>query len=174
MKEIWKAIPKFSRYEASNLGRIRSMNYKNSNKIKVLKPVIAKDGYYQTMLLNDFGKYKSWKVHKFVAMTFLGEIGNKEVNHIDGNKLNNRIENLEIIPKSENILHAYNLGLITPKRGSSNGNSKLTEKQVKEIREIAKNGGRYYGRKQLAEKYGVSECCIKEIVNRRRNTWQDV
>lgn len=175
MKEIWKAIPKFSRYEASNLGRIRSTNYKNSGKVKILKPALAKDGYLKTMLLNDCGKYCSWTVHRFITLTFLGEKPQKlEINHKDGNKLNNAIDNLEYVTKSENLLHAYKHNLITPKRGSLNGNSKLTEEQVREIRQIAQSGGRYYGRKQLAGKYGVSECCIKEIVNHRKNMWQDV
>lgn len=61
------------------------------------------------------------------------------------------------------------------KQGSENGASKLTEKEVKEIRDYASNfKGRYYGRKQLAEKYGVCECTIKEIVNHRKNRWKHV
>lgn len=75
---------------------------------------------------------------------------------------------------SENIRHAYKNGLIKARRGSSNGNSKLSEQDVKDIRDHAKKSGRYYGRKKLAEKYGVSEAHIKDIVTKRRDIWPDV
>ncbi len=68
--ENWKAIPNFSTYEASDLGRLRSLNYKRSKTIRVLKPAKSKDGYMKTMLLDDNGKYSSWTVHKFVALAF--------------------------------------------------------------------------------------------------------
>jgi len=173
--EIWKRIPNFSRYEASNLGNLRSLNYKNSGKIKLLKPAFSKDGYLKTMILNDNGKYCSWTVHLFVALTFLGEKKESfEINHKDGNKANNSIDNLEYCTKSENLLHAFANGLIKPKVGSLNGMAKLTEKDVLEIREHAKNNGRYYGRKELALKYNVSECTIKEVVTRRKNKFYNV
>lgn len=177
MTEIWKQIPRFSRYEASNLGNIRSINYKNSGNKKILKPSFY-NGYAQTMLLNDDGKYKSILVHRIIAITFIGD-SLLEINHIDGVKDNNKIENLEYVSHSENQLHAYKLLLQKPKIGESNGNSKLTEQQVIEIREYVSNfNGRYYGRKALAEKYNVSESYIKEIVNssrkNRKNAWSHI
>jgi len=172
--EQWKPIPNFSNYEASTKGRLRSKNYKLTGEARVLKPALS-GGYLKTMIKDDEGKYRSYNVHKFVAMAFIGlNTEGKEVNHIDGNKLNNCPENLEYVTRSENLKHAYELGLITPKVGSSNGNAKLTEKQVREIRNHAANSGRYYGRKELAEKYGVSECTIKEVVSRRRNKFYNV
>lgn len=177
-KEIWKPIPNFSRYEASDKGRLRSTNYKNSGKTKVLKPALANDGYLKTMLLNDDGKYRSWTVHLFICLTFLGEKPKGyEVNHMDGNKTNNSINNLEYVTRSENIKHAYNYGLITPKVGASNGNSKLTEDDIIAIREHAKKNSPRYGRDKLADKYGVSSAYIKEIVNgrkTRRSTWSHI
>jgi hypothetical protein len=172
--EIWKVIPNFSKYEASSLGRLRSLNYKRTGKVKVLKPSVT-GGYLKTMLQMDSGKYSSRYVHKFVTITFLGECkSGLEVNHKDGNKLNNSISNLEYVTKSENIKHAYDTNLINPKVGSLNGMSKLTENDVIFIREHARNNGRYYGRKVLAEKFGVSECTIKEVVTRRRNKFYNV
>ena len=127
------------------------------------------------MLQGDDGKYHSLCVHTFVALAFHGDKPEGlQVNHIDGVKTNNSPDNLEYVTLSENLLHAYRLGLIKPKVGSSNGNAKLTEQDVKEIREHAKNNGRYYGRKMLAEKYGVSECTIKEVVTRRKNKFYNV
>lgn len=173
--EKWKQIPNFSRYEASTKGRLRSTNYKNSGKTKVLKPADGGDGYLKTMLLNDEGKYKSWGVHKWIALTFLGpKPEGMEINHIDGVKINNEPDNLEYCTRSENLIHAYENGLLDTKRGSKNGMAKLTESDVKEIRRHAEQSGRYYGRKELAEKYGVSDGQIKDIVNRRRNIWPHV
>lgn len=173
--ERWEQIPNFSTYEASTEGRLRSTNYKRSKKTKVLKLALSPDGYLKTMLLDDDGKYRSWTVHKFVALAFHGaKPEGLEINHIDGVKTNNKPCNLEYVSKSENLKHAYKIGLISPKIGSSNGNAKLTEQDVKEIREHAANSGRYYGRKMLAEKYGVSECTIKEVVTRRKNKFRNV
>jgi hypothetical protein len=173
--ETWKTIPGFSRYEASTLGRLRSNNYKRTGKTKVLKPALCLDGYMKTMLQDDNKKYRSWTVHKFVTLAFYGEKGEGiEVNHKNGNKTDNRIENLEYCTRSHNMKHACRTGLMKPKRGSKNGHSKLTEKQVIEIRKHAKEKGRRYGRDKLAEKYGVSSAHIKDIVNRRRNSWPHV
>lgn len=171
MKELWWAIPDFSRYEASNLGRLRSLDYKNSGKTRVLKPALS-GGYLKTMLQKDDGTYKSWNVHKFVAITFLMTIPDLEVNHVNGIKTDNRVCNLEYVTRSENILHAIRLGLQPIMRGSKNGMSKVTEYQVRDIRVHAANNGRFYGRKMLAEKYGISEAQIKAIVSKR--VWSHV
>jgi hypothetical protein len=172
--EYWKAIPGFSRYEASNLGRLRSLNYKESKTIKVLKPALS-GGYFKTMLLSDDGKYYSWMVHKWIALAWLGPRLEFEVNHKNGVKTDNNALNLEYCTRSQNIQHAFDNGLMIPRRGTKNNLSKLTEQQVKEIRHHADNfKGRYYGRKELAFKYGVSECTIKEVVTRRRDGWSHV
>lgn len=173
--EIWKTIPNFSRYEASNLGNLRSINYKNSGKIVNLNPSKAKDGYIKTMLQDDNKKYHSLTVHLFVCMAFIGiKKEGFEINHKDGNKSNNNINNLEYCTRSQNIQHAFDNKLMMPKVGSLNGMAKLTESQVIEIRNHAKNNGRYYGRKELALKYNVSECTIKEVVTRRKNKFYNV
>ena len=104
MEKIWKTIPGFSRYEASEDGRLRSNNYKNSKKTKELKPALAPDGYFQTMLQGDDKKYYSFKVHKFICLAFYGNrCDGEEVNNKDGNKQNNSIINLEYCTRKENI-----------------------------------------------------------------------
>lgn len=172
--EQWKPIPGFSRYEASNLGNLRSLNYKKTGNVKLIKPALS-GGYLKTMFLSDDGKYYSWTVHKWVALAWLGPRMEFEVNHKSGVKTDNRVDNLEYCTRSENILHGFKLGLHKPRLGTKNNLSVLTEEQVKEIRDHVKNfNGRYYGRKELALKYDVSECTIKEVVNRRRNIWSHV
>lgn len=89
-EEIWKKIYNFSNYEISNYG-----NIKNKNSQKVLKPTI-KSGYYNISITNDNGFRKFMKMHRLVALNFIPNLQNKEtVNHIDHNKLNNKLDNLE-------------------------------------------------------------------------------
>lgn len=167
-KEKWKKIPGFDdRYEASNMGRLRSNNYKLSGRTVILKPALT-NGYLRTMLLTDSGKYKTVSVHSLICLAWIGERNGLEINHIDGNPQNNRLDNLEYCTRSENMKHAYKLGLEKPMRGSLNGNSKLTESQVKELKEAKRIGGRFWGRNAYAKKFGVNEKHIQEIVNSDR------
>jgi hypothetical protein len=169
-----KQIPKFSRYCLDEQGNIYSTNYKNTGKIKILKPAPQKDGYLKTMILGDDGKYLSKSIHKLMANTYFGEHEGLQVNHKNGIKTDNSLSNLELCTASDNIKHAFRNGLMKPKRGELNGMSKLTKEQVKEIRDYVANfQGRYYGRKALAEKYGISEAHLKDIVNRRRDIWME-
>lgn len=182
-KIIWKPILKFNgEYEVSNTGLVRSTdkNILKSNgktyfrKSKILRPAKTKDGYLQVGISFQ-NKLSSHKIHRLVAVSFIcGQENKTDVNHKDGNKLNNFVENLEWVTKSENTKHAYENNLKKPLIGCKNGMAKLTIDQVKEIRRIADSGGRYYGRKELAKRFGISEARIKEIVTRRKNNWQDV
>lgn len=173
--EYWKTIPGFSLYEASDTGLVRSTNYNRSGKTQTLKPATNKQGYLTTMIVSDSGKYVSQSIHYFVTLAFYGKrIENYEVNHKDGNKANNNISNLEYVTRQQNMEHSLKNKLqkvfVT---GSKHGQAKLNEEQVREIREYVANfPGKYYGRKQLAEKYGVSDAHIKDIINRRRNIWK--
>lgn len=172
MIELWKIIPGFSRYEASNTGNLRSLNYKRSGKTKILTPAVS-GGYFKTVLLSDSGIYKTIKVHRIILLTFLGD-SQLEVNHIDGNKINNNLSNLEYCTHSENIKHAFRIGLEKAKRGEESSSAKLTNKEVKEIREYAELYGKLKNRKILAKKYGVCESTLKDIASKRRNNWSNV
>lgn len=131
VEEIWKDILEFKgQYQVSNLGNVRSL-IRN----KILKPAkisnnrINSTGYYVVNL-----KGKLYYIHRLVAETFIPN-PNKlpQVNHIDGNKLNNCIDNLEWCTNSENIKHAYRTGLM---KGLEK--KKLSEKQIKWMKEFAK------------------------------------
>lgn len=101
--------------------------YANSTKKCFVKASITFDGYRQVNLKSIVAKNgyrQSIKVHRIVAMAFVGNPhGHKEVNHKDGNKLNNDASNLEWVSRSENIKHAYSIGLMNNK-GVLNGNYK--------------------------------------------------
>lgn len=109
MKEIWKDIPGYEGlYQASNLGRIRSLI---RNKILIGG---IKNGYREVILCKN-GKRKYMLVHRLIAQTFLENKKNKpQINHIDGNKHNNNVNNLEWCTRSENMKHAYKIGLQKP------------------------------------------------------------
>ena len=105
LTEIWANVPNFNDYQVSNFGRVRS--YKN-NELRIIKGWIQNTGYL-TVALNN----KKYSVHRLVAEVFVHKPNGKNVvNHIDGNKLNNNVENLEWCTLTENIQHAYKIGLM--------------------------------------------------------------
>ena len=108
MQEEWKIIEKYPNYMISNLGRIKSLNYHRTGKEQILKQNINGRGY-NYVNISCKGKYKNIFIHREVAKAFLhnDKIENTDVNHIDGNKQNNCVNNLEWCTRSENILHAY-------------------------------------------------------------------
>ena len=115
-------------YQVSNYGRVKTIKIRNSvnvhNKTKILKQCESKFGYYIVNLSN-----KSQRVHRLVALTFIPNLKNYYcVNHIDGNKHNNKIDNLEWCTSSYNNYEAYRLGLkqgsLKNKYGKNNPNSK--------------------------------------------------
>lgn len=96
MNEIWKDIPGYeSKYQVSNLGNVRSLNYLRTGGIKLLTQGTDKRGYKRVGLYKD-GKRKRYLVHRLVAMTFISNYDDlPQVNHKDENKANNCVDNLE-------------------------------------------------------------------------------
>jgi len=114
-KEIWKDIIDYEGlYQISNLGRVKSLSRKIINsrrkgyiKERILKFALNSDGY-KYICLHKNNKGYTHRIHKLVAIMFINNINNKsEVNHIDGNKQNNNVNNLEWCTRKENILHGY-------------------------------------------------------------------
>lgn len=119
MSEIWKDIVNYEGlYQVSNLGNVRSLsfgarNIRKSNKIKLLKQSPTNCGYLKVQLYKN--GYKMFYVHRLVAIAFLPNPENKkQINHIDGNKQNNNVLNLEWSSASDNQKHAIRHGLRTP------------------------------------------------------------
>lgn len=111
MKEIWKQVIGYEDlYQISNFGRVKRF-YKNKSE-KILKPIKGHLGYMFYGFSKET-KIKTYRIHRLVAIHFIENPHNyPEVNHIDGNKENYSIDNLEWCTRSQNMKHGHSLGLI--------------------------------------------------------------
>ncbi len=126
--EIWKEINGYNGlYFVSNLGNIKNA------KGRLLKQGLCLQGYCKINLTMN-NKYKTHRVHRLIAEAFIENIDNKPyINHINGIKSDNRIENLEWCTAKDNIRHAFNNGLMVGLKGDKHGKSKISNELAKEI-----------------------------------------
>ena len=134
-KEIWAFHPRTDSYLVSNKGSIKSLSYN-----RIMKPIKNRQGYNMVNIKFSNGNRRSVMIHRMVLETFLEHFDNKsnifEVNHMDGNKDNNSFENLEWVTRQENLQHARENGLFRILKGEENGNCKLKDTDIKDIREL--------------------------------------
>lgn len=180
IQEIWKPVVNFEGlYEVSSYGNIRTLARKITDakktyirKAQNLKATKGSRGYYRIKLYNGNG-FKDTSIHKEVALAFIPNPENKPyINHINGVKTDNRVENLEWCTHSENVKHAYAGGLKKQSSycGEGNSSAKLIVEQVIAIREEYKQGNTSYN--ELARKYGVKPNTIGYIITKK--TWKYV
>lgn len=164
--EIWKEIKGYEGlYEVSNFGNVRSKTRevkRSDNKrgfYKSRTKALNKDnkGYLRVTICKD-GIPSTFKVHRLVASHFIGDIEGFEINHIDGNKQNNFVDNLEICTTKQNCFHSLVIG--------TKGGVKLKEHQVIEIRSSDRN------QHELALIYGVHVSNIRAI--QKRKSWKHI
>lgn len=168
-EEIWKDIKNCKGYQVSNKSKVKVLSKKVktgiknqtyvTRKEKILKPYIA-HGYYQVNLWIN-GKYKHYQVHRLVAEAFIPNPENKpQVNHIDGNKLNNDISNLEWVTRSENMKHAFKNGLAKPQKGVDNILSLTVIQSDLEGNVLNKYGSTMEAERQTGINHSnISKCC---------------
>lgn len=152
-----KIIKGFSKYSIDEYGLI-----KNIARDYFLQPRNSGYGSYLTVaLINDQGKRKTKFIHRLVAENFLQqEEGKNIVNHIDGNKFNNHVSNLEWCTVAENIQHAYNTGLHNKAKGVDSPNTNLSTQKVRNICASLMSGLKI---KSVAELHSVSENIVRNI-----------
>ena len=153
LEEQWKPIYGFENYQISNFGRLKSL------KGKIMNPCVDSSGYLNTSLRKD-GKTYSVRVHQLVAIHFLRrtDIG-CVVNHIDGNKLNNRVDNLEYVTSGDNNQKAYDTGLKA--KGEDHYLAKLSDKDIFDIRVEFGLGRMTY--REIEGKYNVANSTVSRI-----------
>lgn len=135
-----------------------------------LKPKQDKRGYMTCDI-----EHHNERVHRIVANCFIPNPENKsQVNHINGIKNDNRVENLEWNTPKENVRHAHKNNLVPKicRSGEKNGQSKLTEKDVKFIREKYDHKNREFNQTGLSRKFGVGTTAIHNIINNKK--WNSI
>lgn len=157
--EEWRdVVGAEGRYEVSNLGRVRSLISGG----KILAPAVGKAGYCQVSICGA-SIFRCQSVHTLVARAFLGERPEGfNVDHIDGDRCDNRLENLRYIPISENCAQGTMIGERQPP-------SKLNEQAVRVIRHCLKKG---VPQRILAGLHGVTNGCVDHIAHGR--AWRHV
>lgn len=169
--EQWKDIIGWEGfYKGSSLGRLKSLQrfyfrngiHKCKVNEKILKQSFDEDGYLLCGLsINN--KVISRRVHNILAQVFIPNPENKsQVNHINGIKTDNRVWMLEWNTNAENTKHAYDIGLNISKKGSMSHRSKLSEKDVLEIKELSK----HLFQSDIAKIFNVSTGCISMLINK--------
>lgn len=168
--EEWKEFPDDTLYMVSNQGRIKHLSYINTNgrtvKEKIITGSLHQDGYIVVSLVKGNGIYKQVPKHVVVAKTWIpNPHGKPEVNHIDGNKLNNAVENLEWATRVENQTHAVST-LLQP-IPTTTYKGKLTKEQRDEI--ILRYSTEDISRRELARQYNVTHTTICALLNNKYN-----
>jgi len=166
-KEIWKTIKEAKNYQISNFGRVRCLERKKGSHYKkedypiILKQRFCHKKYCNVTIRLDCGYRKTLKVHRLVGLHFIKNTKNlPQINHIDGVKRNNCVNNLEWICNGDNMRHSYKIGLRDDSsKGEKNGRSILTKKEVIYIYTNPDN----LTVKELSNIYNISKSSIRRI-----------
>lgn len=160
--EEWRDVIGYEGYyQVSNLGRVKSLQ---RDTVKILKSKPAIGGYLRVVLCKNETK-KNRPIHILVAQAFIPNPENKkQVNHLDGDKKNNCMDNLAWATPAENIAHAFDMGL--RKSGCEHHRAKFTADQVREIRRDCVPGDPERGFKAFARKFNVTPKIIENAYHR--------
>ena len=162
MTEVWRKTPGWP-YSASNMGRVRrDLSVPGTTAGKILKRTIRKNGYAYVELWKNNAR-KTCKVSRLVATAFHGPCPEgMECGHLNGHRSDDRPENLAWITRQENANHRVLHGNSGP--GEGNPNSKMTNEEVLQIRQMARDGIQY---KEISEHFRITKDHISQIVLRK-------
>ena len=166
--EIWRPTVEFpDDYEISSIGRLRRISAARGATVGRIRKARMLNGY-PAYWLKIGGKTICRYAHRLLADAFLGPIPPKmQVNHIDGNRANCDVRNLEIVTNGENRAHAYRVLGVRPNRGKlgeAHPNARLTWDEVCSVRKERSEGQKV---SDLAERYKVSRQGIRRIVSEK-------
>lgn len=171
--EKWKVIPDYPDYAVSNLGRVMRVTlsknrFAHTYPGRLLKPLNTR-GYLHLSLCKN-KKSKTHRIAHLVALCFLGLCPpGKQINHKNGVKTDNRVNNLEYVTQKQNNEHALSLGLWKSRNGELNPGAKLKEKDIVAIIDLRKAG---WPQQRIANKFHVHQMTISLILSGK--TWSSV
>jgi hypothetical protein len=164
IKELWKPLEEYKGIEVSSVGRIRrAANKRRKERILTEFPK-DRDGYCRCSVQKQDGTWTSQPVHRLVAKAFLSNPLNKQaVNHIDGNRTNNKVENLEWVTPKENVIHSFKFGRrkeckIVPRK------TLLTDFQISQINKLRE----LYTVNQIAKLFNIEYQSLKNIIHKKK------
>ena len=164
VKELWKPLLEYKGIEVSSIGRIRKAANKSRKERILTEFPKDRDGYYRCSVQRLDGTWTSQPVHRLVAKAFIPRTKNRDiVNHIDGNRTNNRIENLEWVTPKENVIHSFKFGSRkickqVPKK------TILTDFQVNQIGKLRE----LYTVNQRAKLFNIEYQSLKNIIHKKK------
>lgn len=176
--EIWKEIKDYNgSYEASNYGAIRSLNYAHTNTTRELKQETTKFGYKRVVLCKD-GVAKRYLIHRLIAETFIENQDNKPcIDHIDGNRGNNAIDNLRWCTYSENlhnpITHTKRCTSLSGEHNPMFGVTSEKHPNSKKITQYTMDGShikQWNSIVDASKSLGLNRCCIKDCCRGRQKS----
>ncbi len=155
-------IPVLPNYEITQNGVIR-----DKRNLRIKGQYVGSTGYYMVSV-SQHNRTKPYRVHRLLAQTFIANPSDlPEVNHKDGNKLNNALDNLEWVTHKQNMTHAFATNLAN-NTGERNGQSQLNSEQVKQIKQMLGK----IPQRLIAERFKVSRTCVSGISTGR--LWRHV
>lgn len=163
-KELWKPLTEYRGIKVSSIGRVWKAPSKRNKERIFSKFPKDRDGYCRCSVQKEDGTWTSQPVHRLVAKAFIPNPFNKQaVNHIDGNRENNTVDNLEWVTPRENVLHSYKYGVrkvckVIPKK------TLLTDYQVSQIDNLRVT----YTVNQISKLFNISYQSLKNIIHKKK------
>jgi hypothetical protein len=160
--EEWRPAFGVPGYSVSSLGRVRN---ETTRRVRKLPP---NDKGYVHLSVGSGRNRKNFSVHRVVASSFLGNDGGLEVNHLNGDKSDNRVFNLEWCTRSENVRHSHRRLCRKPvRKGDFHALTRVSDEEVAFVRSRVANGE---SQKDVAKAMGVSRAWVSLVVNGKRRS----
>ena len=162
--ELWKPLLEYKGIEVSSIGRIKKAANKRGKERILTEFPKDRDGYCRCSVQKLDGTWTSQPVHRLVAKAFIPNPYKKEaVNHIDGNRTNNTVENLEWVTARENVLHSFKFGNRKICKNVSK-NTLLTDFQISQIDKLRE----LYTVNQIAKLFNIEYQSLKNIIHKKK------